>query len=149
MLAVPYHLLGGRPVALLAATGLVNAAAVAATLAVAWRRGGLPLLVASGAAIGLLSQAIGPALLRDPWNPYVTILPLALFTFLAWSVAEGDRWMWPAAIAVGSFLVQSHVGYAVMVGAVGGAAAFIAWRRRGTVAAPPHRPPPPTSARRA
>ena len=133
VLAVPYHLLGGRPVALLAATGLVNAAAVAATLAVAWRRGGLPLLVASGAAIGLLSQAIGPALLRDPWNPYVTILPLALFAFLAWSVAEGDQWMWPAAIAVGSFLVQSHVGYAVMVGAVGGAAAFIAWRRRGTV----------------
>lgn len=133
VLAVPYHLLGGRPVALLAATGLINAAAVAAMLALAWRRGGLPLLVASGAALGLLAQAIGPALLRDPWNPYVTVLPLALFAFLAWSVAEGDRWMWPAAVAVGSFLVQSHVGYAVMVGAVGCAAAAIAWRRRGTV----------------
>ncbi len=133
VLAIPYHLFGGRPVALLAATAFVNAAAVAATLAVAWRRAGLPLLVATGAALGLLSQAIGPALLRDPWNPYVTILPLALFTFLAWSVAEGDRWMWPAAVGVGSFLVQSHVGYAVMVGAVGAAAAFIAWRRRGTV----------------
>jgi hypothetical protein len=132
VLAVPYHLLGGRPVALLAATALVSAAAVAAALALAWRRGGLPLLLASGAALGLLAQAIGPALLRDPWNPYVTILPLALFTFLAWSLAEGDRWMWPPALAVGSFLVQSHVGYAVMVGAVGAAAAFIAWRRRRT-----------------
>jgi hypothetical protein len=133
VLAVPYHLLGGRPVALLAATALVNAAAVGAALALAWRRGGLPLLLAAGAALGLLAQAVGPALLRDPWNPYVTILPLALFTFLAWSLAEGDHWMWPAAVAVGSFLVQSHVGYAVMVGAVGVAAAFIAWRRRRTV----------------
>jgi len=140
VLALPYHLLGGRPVALLAAAGLVNAAAVAATLALAWRRGGLPLLLATAAAVGLLGQAIGPALLRDPWNPYVTIVPLALFTFLAWSLAEGDRWMWPAAVGVGSFLVQSHVGYAVMVAAVGSAAAAIAWRRRGTVALlPPDR----------
>ena len=50
VLAVPYHLLGGRPVALLGATGLINAAAVGAALALAWRRGGLPLLLATGAA---------------------------------------------------------------------------------------------------
>lgn len=133
LLAGPYHLLGGRPVALLAATALVNAAAVAVTLFLAWRRGGLPLLLGAGAALAVLSHSIGPALLRDPWNPYITILPLALFTFLAWSAAEGDRWAWPALIGVGSFLVQSHVGYAVMVGAVGLAAAAIAARRRAVV----------------
>ncbi len=133
LLAAPYHLLGGRPVALLAATALLNAAAVGTTLALAWRRGRLPLLLGTGAALGLLAQAIGPALLRDPWNPYVTILPLALFTFLAWSVVEGDRWMWPPLFAVGSFLVQSHVGYAAMVGAIGAAAVAIAVARRGRV----------------
>lgn len=133
LLAVPYHLLGGRPVALLAATGLVNAAAVGATVGLAWRRGGLPLLLGTGAALALLTHSIGPALLRDPWNPYVTILPLALFVFLAWSVAEGDRWMWPPFVAVGSFLVQSHVGYTVMVGAVGLTAVAMVWQRRARV----------------
>jgi hypothetical protein len=133
ILAVPYHLLGDRPVALLAATGLVNAAAVAGTVALAWRRGGVPLLLGAGAAMGLLTHSIGPALLRDPWNPYVTVLPLALFAMLAWSAVEGDRWSWPALVGVGSFLVQSHVGYAVMVGAVGAAAVGIAWRRRTVV----------------
>jgi hypothetical protein len=137
VLAVPYHLLGGRPVALLAATGLLNAAAVGATISLAWRRGGLPLLLGTGAALALLAHSIGPALLRDPWNPYVTILPLALFVFLAWSVAEGDRWMWPPLVAVGSFLVQSHVGYAVMVGAVGLAAVAMIWPRRAQVPALP------------
>ncbi len=133
VLAGPYHLLGDRPVSLLAATGLLNAAVVAATVVLAWRRGGLPLMLATAAAMGLLTQSIGPALLRDPWNPYVTVLPLALLTFLAWSVAEGDRWMWPALVGVGSFLVQSHVGYAAMVAAVAVAAVTIAWRRRATV----------------
>jgi hypothetical protein len=130
LLAPAYHLLGGQPVALLAATGLLNAAAVGATLVVAWRRGGVALLLATGTAMALLLHSIGPALLRDPWNPYVTILPLALFVLLAWSGAEGDRWMWPAAIGVGSFLVQSHVGYAVVVGAVAGTAMLMAWRGR-------------------
>lgn len=131
VLAPLYHLFGDRPVALLTATGLLNAAAVAATLVLAWRRGRLPLLVGTGAALAVLLHSIGPALLRDPWNPYVTILPLALFVFLAWSVAEGDRWLWPALLGVGSFLVQSHVGYAAIVGAVGLVAFAMAWRGRG------------------
>ncbi|HEY6533689.1 MAG TPA: hypothetical protein VIY72_15375 [Acidimicrobiales bacterium] len=130
ILAPAYHLLGDRPVALLAATGLFNATAVVAVLLVAWRRGRWPLLLGTSAAMAVLLHSIGPALLRDPWNPYVTILPLALFVFLAWSAAEGDRWIWPAAIGVGSFLVQSHVGYAVVVASVGSAAAVMAWRAR-------------------
>ena len=133
LLAVPYHLLGDRPAALLAATGLLNAVVVAAVVALGWRRGGLPLLLATGAAMAVLTHSMGPALLRDPWNPYVTLLPLVLLAFLAWSVAEGDRWLWPALIGVGSFLVQSHVGYVVMVVAVGAVAAGLAWGRRGAV----------------
>jgi len=140
LLAGPYHLLGARPVSLLAAAAFVNAGAVAATLALTWRRGGLPLLAGTGAALTVLCHSIGPALLRDPWNPYVTVLPLALFTFLAWSAVEGDRWAWPALLGVGSFLVQSHVGYAVMVGAVGVAAVGLAWSRRDQVPLLPRSP---------
>jgi hypothetical protein len=38
---------------------------------------------------------------------------------LCWSLAVGDRWALPLAVVIGSFVVQSHVGYAVPVGAVG------------------------------
>ena len=130
LLAVPYHLLGGRPVALLAATAVLNAAAVVGAIALAWRRGGAVLATATAAALALVTHAMGPELLRDPWNPYVTVLALCPFVLAAWSIAEGDRWAWPIVVGLGSFLVQSHVGYVPVVAAVGGLAAGIAWARR-------------------
>lgn len=133
LLAIPYNLLGGRSVDLLAGSGLFACAVSGAVLAIAWRRGRLPLVALTSAALAVLIHSMGPSMLRDPWNPYVTLLPLALLVFLAWSGAEGDRWSWPALLLIGSFLVQSHVGYAVPVLAVGAAAWALAWQRRGTV----------------
>ena len=51
--------------------------------------------------------------MRNPWNPYIPVLPLLLVLLLAWSVAVGDLWMIPIAIAVASFAIQSHVGLAL------------------------------------
>lgn len=133
MLAVPYNLLGGRSVDLLAGTGLFACVVTGAVLAIAWRRGRLPLVALTSVALAVLVHSMGPSMLRDPWNPYVTLLPLVLFVFLAWSGAEGDLWSWPALLLTGSFLVQSHVGYAVTVVAVGAAAFALAWQRRGSV----------------
>ncbi len=130
LLAGPFRALGGGDAAMLASAALINAVAVAGALLVAWRRGGLALVALVAAATALLAHAMGPELLRDPWNPYLTLLPLALFVLLSWSVAEGDRWTWPAAVFVGSFEVQSHVGYAVVVAAVAATAVIIAVARR-------------------
>lgn len=129
-LAAPYHLLGWSAPSMLAATAFLNAAALGGTVALAWRRGRLPLAGLTTLALCMLTSTMGPELLRDPWNPYVTVLPLALLVMLCWSAAEGDRWAWPAAVAVGSFIVQSHIGYAVIVIAIGVAAMTLAWRNR-------------------
>ena len=114
-LAGPYHLLGRQPVDLLFGTALLNALAFAGTVGLAWRRGRLALVLLTGATLALLSSGLGPEVLRDPWNPYITLAPVALFAFLMWSVADGERWPIPVAAVVGSFLVQSHIGYAVLV----------------------------------
>jgi hypothetical protein len=136
-LAAPYHLLGWSAPAMLAATAFLNAAALGGTVALAWRRGRLPLAALTTLALSILTSTMGPELLRDPWNPYITVLPTALLIVLCWSAAEGDRWAWPAAFAIGSFIVQSHIGYAVIVVAVGATAMVLAWRNRPEVAVVP------------
>ncbi len=144
VLAVPYRVLGASSTALFVGTALVNGAAVAATVVFAWRRGRLALSLAMLVAFAIAVGSLGPAFLRDPWNPTITVLPLALLIVLAWSAAEGDTAALPLAAFVGSFLVQAHVGYTVMVAVLGVVAVgghvlahrrqAFAWRR-GAVAA--------------
>jgi hypothetical protein len=140
VLALPYHLAGATSGALAFAALVVNAAAVLGALLIARRRGGLAMLVVSAAAITVLMHGLGVQLLRDVWNPHVTVLPFLLLAFVAWTMACGDRWAVPVAAGVATFLVQTHVGYALpalvlSVGGVGG----LAWtiRRR-----PPRERPP-------
>jgi hypothetical protein len=135
-LAIPYRLLGSRPNGLLVAALLINAASVSGIVLVAWRRGRRPLAIACAIALVVLCRSLGAEFLRDPWNPYVTVLPFAALVFLSWSIMCGDTWMLPIGVLVASFLVQSHVGYAVLALVVLGGAA--GWRlvsvlhRRGT-----------------
>ena len=133
VLAVPYHLLGWSARSMLAATAFLNAAAAGGSVALAWRRGRLPLAALTTVALCVLMHTMGPELLRDPWNPYITVLPVALFVMACWSAAEGDRWCWPLAIAVGSFIVQSHIGYAVIIAGVAGTALLLAVRSRASL----------------
>jgi hypothetical protein len=130
LLAVPYHLFGDRPEAILAAGATLNAVTVAALSAVAWRRGRLPLVALTMAAIAILIHAMGPAMIRDPWNPFVTLLPLALTVFLVWSVIEGDFWMWPPLAFLVTFELQSHIGYLPMLATLGISVFAISWRSK-------------------
>jgi hypothetical protein len=125
-LALPYRLFASRPAGLLAAALLVNAASVAGIVLLAWRRGRRPLTIGTAIALAVVCRALGAELLRDPWNPIITVLPFALLIFLAWSIACGDLWMLPIAVLVASFVVQSHVGYAVLVAVA--LVVAIAWR---------------------
>jgi hypothetical protein len=117
-LAGPYRIFGGRANGILAAVLLINGASVAGIVIVAWRRGRRPLTVAAAIAVAVLCHALGATFLRDPWNPYVAVLPFTLIVFLAWSIACGDLWAVPFAAFVASFVVQSHVGYTALVVAV-------------------------------
>ena len=67
-------------------------------------------------------RALGPNLLIDPWNPWVTVLPFVVFVLLAWSLAEHDFIALPWLVAVGTFVVQTHVGYAPLVAGMGAGA---------------------------
>ncbi len=118
VLAVPYRLVGARSSGMLLGAALVNLAAVVGSLALAWRRGRLVLVAAAAALIGVAMVHLGPAFLRDPWNPSVTVLPFLCFVLLVWSATDGDDVALPFGALVGSFLVQAHVGFAVLVGAL-------------------------------
>jgi hypothetical protein len=83
----------------------------------------LPLVVAYG-------FYLGPGFLYNIWNPAVTILPLGLFLILCAGVASGTTAAVPIVAALGSFLVQTHVGYAPCV-ATATLAAGALWLRHG------------------
>jgi hypothetical protein len=128
--ALPYRLTGSNPTGLLLAASAVNAASVVGLLVFAYRRGRIVLLIATAVATSLLLLNLGPDLLRDPWNPWVTVLPFGLLVMLAWSATEGDRIALPLAAFVGSFLIQAHVGFMALVVALGAWAIIVVWRRK-------------------
>jgi hypothetical protein len=114
VLALPYHLSDSNSVGLLLGALAINGLAVVGMALVARRLGGLTLALCTLVLVGLLVRALGPNFLRDPWNPYVTVLPLGLLVFLSWAMHHGEAWTPAAAAAVASFLVQSHLGYALV-----------------------------------
>ncbi len=115
VLAVPYRLLGSVSVGLYVGALAVNALSIIGIALVARRRGGLLLALWTLVIVGVLCHTLGPDFLRDPWPPFVSVLPFFLFIMLVWSTAVGDTWTLPWAVAVGTFLVQTHVGYAITV----------------------------------
>lgn len=116
LLSIPYRLTGSTSISLLIATLTVNVASVGAMLWVAWRRGRLVLLTAAAVVLAILIGSLGSTFLIDPWNPFITVLPVGLFVMLVWADVDGERWALPAAVGVGSFVLQSHVGYIAIVG---------------------------------
>lgn len=126
MLAPLYRLFGSDPAALLVSAASLNCAAIAGSAWVAWRRGGLWLTVLVVALSVTLAGSAVPGFLFDPWNPWLALLPFVWFILLVWSVIEGDLWLSPVAIVVGSFLAQTHIGYAVPV-AVLAMVASLSW----------------------
>jgi hypothetical protein len=123
LLAGPYRLTGGQSVGMNVAALAVNATAIAGMAFIARRRGPvLALLTLVGCALLIRSLGVDPV--RLPWNPWVTVLPYGLLVFLTVAMAWGDRWALPVAVAVASFLGQTHIGYValatplVVIGAV-------------------------------
>jgi hypothetical protein len=125
LLAVPYRLSGDSSAWLLVGAGLVNAAAVAGFAWVAFRRGGLTLLVWAGFLLLVLCRSTGYVTLRDPWNPWIAVLSFALFVLAVWAVVEGDLPVMPVALLAGSFCLNNHAGYLALSLGIG--AWMLAW----------------------
>ena len=132
---LPVYLIGGRSThALLAAAASVHIVSVVLAVRLAFHRGGRLLAVLTALAALLVIRASGPDFMVEPWNPWLAILPFAVFVFLIGEVvapiasAKHKRLSLIAAVIVGSYCLQCHAGYAVLV--VGALVASIAvWVR--------------------
>jgi hypothetical protein len=131
LLAVPARIFG--PAALEMTAALVNVACVLGVVALAHRRGGRALALATAAAVGLMLASLPAESYSDIWNPSVPLLPFTLLLFLAWSLATGEHRLLPLTVLVASFIPQCHLGFLVPVAGafavgVGGLALSRRWR---------------------
>jgi hypothetical protein len=121
-LLLPAYLLSGRKTAGLGLGAiLLNLASVAGLALVAFRILGVRRAAPVVALLAGLVSFLGPSILGSAWNPHVTILPFALFLFLAAAFALKGPWYLPAAAFVASGIVQTHLGYVPIVAVVGAA----------------------------
>jgi hypothetical protein len=110
LLALPVRLGSVAPAV---TVGLVNVCAVVGVVALARRRGGLPLMFGTAAAVALMCASLDAWIFHDIWNPSAAVLPFTLLIFLAWSLACGEYRLLPLTALVASFVVQAQLTYAL------------------------------------
>jgi hypothetical protein len=97
---------------------VLQGVAVAWIARLSWKSGGLRWMVPWLAVVTLSYWATGPWIYLQLWNPY---LPYPFFTLLllqAWLVGSGQGRRLVGMAFVGSFLIQTHVSYALPVMAI-------------------------------
>lgn len=124
LLAVPSRLFSFAPWSLFLGGAVLQIGAVVGCARLAWLRGGLPVTALVLAVVSLTFVAVGPRALVEPWNPNVALPYFVLLVLLVWSAAAGDAGALPCAAAVGTFLVQCHIGYLLLVACC---ALWLAW----------------------
>ncbi len=137
-LAIPVKLGGGAGLAI--GVALINIAAIGGIALIARRLAGPHAVVAAMAAAAGLGWAMGSELLFEPWQPHSLLFPVLCFLMMVWALACGDLAVLPWAVGVASFIVQTHIGYALLIPALGvwgvGAAGVRLWQaRRGDASA--------------
>ncbi|NLD77271.1 MAG: hypothetical protein GX643_11455 [Acidimicrobiales bacterium] len=123
----------------LAAT-LIATGSVAALVAGLYAIGGRGLATGGFVTAALILWGIGGDAPTSVWNPYVVLMPFASFLVLSAAAVAGRRWALAGAVAFGSFVAQTHLSYAGLVGLVviwlAGTTAWSLLRRRRRVGAP-------------
>jgi hypothetical protein len=117
VLAMPAKLGGGNGLAIGAAS--INAAALLGIAIIGYRRGGAVVGAVAVAVGAVLAWSMGSEVLFEPWQPHVLVLPFLFYVTLVWAVACGDLVALPWAVGVGSFIVQTHLSYAILVPLLG------------------------------
>lgn len=117
VLALPAKLGGGTGLAIGAA--LINAVSLLGIAIIGYRRGGAVVGAVAVAVGAVLAWSMGSEVLFEPWQPHVLLLPFLFFVTLVWAVACGDLVALPWAVGVGSFVVQTHLSYAILVPLLG------------------------------
>lgn len=113
-LAPTVKLFGG-PAGIAIGVALVNILAVTTICVFSFRRGGRRTALAGLAATAAIVYTMGSEMLFDPWNPHILMLICMAMLVTAWGIALGDRWAWPVYIALASYSLQTHLGYAYFI----------------------------------
>lgn len=135
-LAPFYWLTGGRSVGLWIGAAFWSCAAALTTVVLAWRRRGRGLALLTAALQLVLIATLGPHQYADPWNPSLTLLPLATVFMLAWGLAEGADWLAVPAVVLASYEAQTHLSMVIPTGVMILVALGFRWRLRAGVAPP-------------
>ncbi|MCU1430374.1 MAG: hypothetical protein JWL83_4374 [Actinomycetia bacterium] len=120
-----YQLFGGSSFALQCASAGLQFTAMVAALWIAWRRGGVRMVLAIGAVLAVLAHNLGVDILVEPWNPYLPLMTWVVVVLAVWSVCCDDVVMLPVVAVAGSFCMQTHVSYIAPVGGL--AALSMVW----------------------
>jgi hypothetical protein len=123
-LSIFYRLLGTSGPALLASTAVLHIVAMGLTLWLARRRGGLGLLLVTGAVLAALASAYGGRALTLPWNPFLPVLWWMVVLVGVWSLLDGDLPAFPVTVFAASFCMQTHISYVAIGSALVGLGAL-------------------------
>jgi hypothetical protein len=127
-LALPHTLLGGTSTALMIGVVLWNTLAVGTAIWLAVRQGALACCGVCFAVIVTIWTST-PALLIDPWNPSMVILPFLLgLVACACLIAGDERALTPAVLTL-IVILQTHVGSGVVLAPATALALVVWWRR--------------------
>jgi hypothetical protein len=131
LLALPTRVFGSAGSGIAIGVALVNIAAVVALAIVAFRRGGALAGTLAMTVAAALAWSMGTEALVDPLQPYALVFPFLLLLALVWSVACGDLVMFPIAVGVAGYVLQTYVTFGYLVAALGGFALvmlLVRWR---------------------
>jgi len=112
LLAPAAHL--GSPASLILTMAALNSASIVLAVALARRRGGVWLMLATAAVIALLCRSLTAADFYDIWNPAAGLFPLLALAFVSWSVACGEIRVAPLAVLLASYCAQCHDAFAAL-----------------------------------
>ena len=129
-----YRVFGRTSFAFLVATGVLSIVWLAVAIQLTRRRAGNVAAAALTALILAFMRVWGAEVFVHPWNPWLGLTAFVAFVAIVWSAAEGARFGIAASVVLGSYCVQAHAGYTVIVAALCAAAcvgsAVRRWRSR-------------------
>ncbi|HVS43124.1 MAG TPA: hypothetical protein VMU20_12715 [Candidatus Dormibacteraeota bacterium] len=128
---VPYLATGTATYGMYLGTLLLQGAVALWIVLAVRRHGGAALCLATALVLLLYLRALDPQLLRFPWNPLATMLPMTLLVVLCARAAAGSVPALAGALVTASFLAQTHVSTAPVALAVLAAATVALLLRTG------------------
>lgn len=116
-MAAPVKLFGSGP-GLALGVGALNIACIIGAAFMAYRIRGRSAFLAFLAVTSILAWGMGSELLFDVWQPHSLLFPFLCFLVLVWALACGRVLALPWGVAIGSYLLQTHLSYIYLVPAL-------------------------------